>query len=661
MADMSLLRADPDGDPNAAPAPVPATRIGDRTPSAGPTSAAFYLELLAREAAAVEFERPLVEARSRGADPAEIAALDAQKATALQVRAILERRRRRQEELTALFETAGDLAACRDVDAVLGAIVHRTRQLVGADIAYLTFNDPERGDTYMRVTDGCVSAAFRRLRLPMGTGLGGLVAQSALPYVTANYAEDDRFRHTPTIDAAVDDEGLVAILGVPLLLGAQVLGVLYAGNRHPRAFSPEEVSLVASLAAHAAVALDTARLLEDTCRALEQLGETSRLLQHRSESVQRSAALHDRLTEVVLRGGSAEDVTGIVAGVLGGALRMVDADGHTVATSGTTGAERPLPGLAAALARSRTTGRAEPDGDTWVTAVVAGAEQLGALVLEGRPDLDEGDLHSFERAGLVTALLLLFRRSLVEAESRVRGELIDDLLSGTAVRDADGLRARARRVGADLDSPHVAAVARVTKDCERHRVTTAAAQLARRHAGLAGERDGDVVLVLPGSDPWPAAETLRRALATICDPVTIGAGGPGNGPVAIRAAVTEATQCIAALLALGNPGGTAGSGQLGFVGLLLGAGGDVSGFVDAAIGPVLTYDRHRGTRLARTLEEYFAHGSSLGRTAAALHVHVNTVTQRLNRLDQLLGDGWRQPERALEIQLALRVRRLTQP
>jgi DNA-binding PucR family transcriptional regulator len=41
-----------------------------------------------------------------------------------------------------------------------------------------------------------------------------------------------------------------------------------------------------------------------------------------------------------------------------------------------------------------------------------------------------------------------------------------------------------------------------------------------------------------------------------------------------------------------------------------------------------------------------------------LHVHVNTVVQRLDRIAGLLGADWQQPDRALEIQLALRLHSL---
>ncbi|TDD30084.1 diguanylate phosphodiesterase, partial [Nonomuraea terrae] len=129
-----------------------------------------YLELLAREASAVEFEGPIIQARAAGADPAAIEELERAKVQALKVRDLLKRRARREAELSALYDTAGDLAALRDLDAVLEAIVHRARQLLATDIAYMTLHDPERGDTYMRVTDGSISAKFRALRLAMGAG-----------------------------------------------------------------------------------------------------------------------------------------------------------------------------------------------------------------------------------------------------------------------------------------------------------------------------------------------------------------------------------------------------------------------------------------------------------------------------------------------------------
>ncbi|WP_431916756.1 helix-turn-helix domain-containing protein [Nonomuraea jabiensis] len=620
-----------------------------------------FLELLAREASAVEFEGPIIEARARGADPATIEELEQAKVEALKVRDLLKRRARREAELSALYDTAGDLAALRDLDAVLEAIVHRARQLLATDVAYMTLHDPEQGDTYMRVTDGSISAKFRALRLAMGAGLGGLVAQTATPYSTADYFADARFRHKHHIDEAVKEEGLVAILGVPLRLGQRVIGVLMAANRSARPFHQEEVSLLASLAAHAAVAIDNARLLQETRNALEELSHAHRTARAHGEAVERAALAHDRMTSLVLRGGGIEDVAAVVTDVLGGSLAVLDDLGRPL--TGDVGELAELDaGVFESAQASRALGRTVRRGDLLIASVDVGGEPLCTLILRS----DDADERILERAALVCALLLLFRRSVAEAEGRVRGELLDDLISRPG---SPGLADRARRLGVDLSAPHVVVVVR--HEGQRERAAFWASSQATLRHGLAAGRAGEVVLLLPGDNAGGIAQRVAAELsASLQVPATAGAskvclpgatarplgGGPGAGDVA--ASYQEARRCAEALIALGRAGDGASAAELGFVGLLVGDGRDVHGFVGRVLGAVIDYDARRGTALADTLAAYFGSGGSPSRTAEAMHIHVNTVTQRLDRIGKLLGDGWLEPERALEIQLALRLHRL---
>ncbi|HEY3004445.1 MAG TPA: helix-turn-helix domain-containing protein [Kribbellaceae bacterium] len=616
-----------------------------------------FLQLLARDAPAEEYDEPLRAALAAGAGQAELDVLEAAKTLALQVRRVLEHRRRREVELEALFETAGDLAALQGVDAVLDAIVRRARTLLHTDVAYLTLIDAERGDTYMRATAGVVSASFRRVRLAMGTGLGGLVAGTSTPYATDDYPADERFRHVASIDGAVDDEGLVAILGVPLLLGPQVLGVLFAADRTKRSFGRDEISLLSSLAAHAAIAIDGARLLEETRAAVRELNAANTLVRRHSAAVERAAEAHDRFTGLVLRGGSIDDVAAAVTDVLGGGLQVLDADGRCVASAGDERPDRLPRGWADAVAASRGQGRAVCRDDTWYAAVVAGAEHFGALVLHGRADLDEADQRVLERAALVTALLHLMIRTATETENRIRGELVADLVVHGAAAGI-GHRERARQLGLDLDAGFAVAV--VQTDRERlRRLSFAANHEASLTGGIAGVHQDRIVMLLPGEEPGTAAHRLAKDLAlALGRPVTVGAAGPVTGPAGVPAAHAEACRCLDALVALGRAGEGTSSRELGFVGLLLGEPGGARQFVDRVLGPVLEYDGRRGTELVRTLEAYFAHGGNLNRAKDDLHVHVNTVAQRLDRVSRLLGSEWQQPERALEIQLALRLQRL---
>ncbi|MGH3761475.1 GAF domain-containing protein, partial [Actinophytocola sp.] len=456
-----------------------------------------FVDLLDEEAPPEAFEEQLRLAQREGATPEALERLRAEIVVALRVRSTMARQHQREAELRALYETATDLTAIRDVDAVLSAIVRRARALLGADLAYLNMVDEQRQDVYIRVTDGSTSARFRAIRLPLGVGLGGLVVQTATPYATGDYHADDRFVHTDSVDAAVADEGIHAILGVPLQVGGKVIGGLLAGNRAPRPFPPDEIALASSLAAHAAVALENARLFQASQDALRELDRARALVQRHAEAVENAASVHDRLSAVLLRGGDAAEVAEVVADVLGGSVAVLDSDGAVLAAVDTAPEVDDV--LLTAVNQARLSGRATSvdtaTGRAWLAAAVAASDHLATLVLSAHPE-PEPDLRVLERAAVVTALLVLFQRTVAEAEHRVRGELLEDLLTHPD-RDCATLRERARRHRANLDVPHAVVVAKV-EGVARSRVLAAAARLSARLRGLAAHRGGEVVLALPG-------------------------------------------------------------------------------------------------------------------------------------------------------------------
>lgn len=629
-----------------------------------------FLALLYGGASEAELDRAL-RRQSEGASVEDRARLEEEHYLALRLHDRMSEHRRREAELTALYETAHDLIAIRDVDAILAAIVRRARQLLGADMAYLSLNDEDEGASYMKVTDGSVSAEFRNLRLPLGTGLLGLVAQTGAPYYTDDYQHDQRFEHRDYIDHAVNDERLRAILGVPLLVEGKVIGALLAGHRTVRPVPPAEVTLLASFAAHAAVALENARLFEATQKALAELDEANCQMREHTRAVEQAAQAHDRLTDVLLHGGGVDDVAGVLADVLDAHLVVCDAEGAPVARVGDA-AEWDIEG---ALAESLASGRSAEAGDgRYVAAALAGAEHLGTLVVQATSGrLEIAERRTLERGAVVTALLLLFRRSVAQAEDRVRGELLADLLSG---RDEDPawLRQRARRHRVDLGRLQVVAVASVHTG-DRHRAGLVAARMGADLDGLGGEHEGRLVL-LAGADPTaaPADEDpcpralrlgrqLQAALAGAEATATVGvvALGEAAGPAEIVTAWRQACTCVETLEALGRRGEVSDPAGLGLARLVLGHGGpdELRDYLARTIGPLLDYDAQRGSELTLTLQTWFDAGRRAKQTAEALHVHPNTVAQRLERIAELLGADWREPASALEQQVALRLWQLS--
>jgi hypothetical protein len=554
-----------------------------------------FLSLLVEGAPYSRYE----EARQRAleASPDSTDAVQAEFQLALQLRDVLDRQRARRDDLRGLLECAKDLADVpSDVDTTLTSIVTRAQRLLDCDLAYLSLNDPTRQGTYVRVMVGAMSMEWKELLIPYGLGVGGMVAKTAAPFATADYFSDDRLVHAPEVDASARAENQVAILGVPLIHRSHVIGVLYASNRTPGAFSREAISTLSSFAALAAIAINQAQLLQDKEQTLVRLHAVNDDLETRTREIERAVEAHDRLMNIVLRGGGVKEVVSATTEPLGGKLAIFDDARTAVAwTTDTTPSDIETMQEVAATEAAES-GRGVRVGTFWVVRLFAGAASLGTLIWAPDADtvpLGDSDRRILERAGVVASLLQLFKRDLGAAEARVRGELLDELLTPSPTTYSS-LAGRAHRLRYRPQDSHVVLVAESEGD-RRQRLSMLAADLASARNGLSTSRDGAAVLVLPSDDASDLAHRLARSMtAKLRGPVTVGAAGPISDPVELPSAFAEAAACKNALVALGRSGQAATPAELGFVGLLLGDHSTAPDFVARTVGPL--HDARRTTR-----------------------------------------------------------------
>lgn len=579
---------------------------------------------------------------------------------AVELGALLDKHRRRSRELRALYETASDLSSMRDVSGVLQAIVKRGRQLLDTDVAYLMLVDEQRGDTFMRVTEGTTSAEFRGIRLPLGVGLGGRVAQVLAPHWTRNYLTDERFTHV--IDGIVLGERLVAILGVPLAVGNRLLGVLFAADRDERDFSQGEVSLLASLADHAAIAIDNAQLLQETREAANALASANDVIEEINHRLERAVEMHEHLMAAVIEGGSMQDLADVIVDVMGGCAVLLDGAGRETARamsqegSSPETADKAL-SEPAQLHELRRTALLQIDGQpVLITPILTGDERLGSVVYTSK-EAGESDGRNLERAAAVIALLLLNRRAQDEADNRVRGELLAELLMGK-VGDEESLRRRARLLDVDLSGGMAVLVVLPPATSGSKAIQAQMGGLVRNGHGLMTVYSDRIVLTLPLDDPLATAHSLATRLQSLG--ATVGGSGPAREVAELSVHAERAHRAAKVLVALGRQGEGCSANDLGLYSLLLSDSEQqhIRAFIDTTIGEVQRYDERRGSSLIPTLEAYFAAESHAVAAAESLFVHVNTVYQRLERVDRLLGQGWRVGDRALEIRLALRMQRM---
>jgi signal transduction histidine kinase len=183
--------------------------------------------------------------------------------------------------LEAISDAVHAIAVERAVDPVLQRIVNASRELAGARYAALGVPDGQ-GNFAKFITAGMSEALIAQMGpLPRTHGLLGAMLDADGPYRTRDIKQDPRFRGWwPRAHPQMS-----SFLGVPIRSRDDVLGALYLTDKEDAAaFTDEDERLIQMLAAHAAIAIENARLYERG-RELGFVEERNRLARDLHDSV----------------------------------------------------------------------------------------------------------------------------------------------------------------------------------------------------------------------------------------------------------------------------------------------------------------------------------------------------------------------------------------
>ena len=173
------------------------------------------------------------------------------------------------------------MAGEREVEPVLQRLVHAARELGGARYAALGVPDGE-GAFARFITSGMSEELIEAMGpLPRTHGLLGAMLESPEPYRIDDIHTDPRFRGW--WPSAHPD--MRSFLGVPVVARGRVIGAVYLTDKQDApSFSDEDERLIGLLAAHAAIAIENARLYERS-RELSIVEERNRLARELHDSV----------------------------------------------------------------------------------------------------------------------------------------------------------------------------------------------------------------------------------------------------------------------------------------------------------------------------------------------------------------------------------------
>ncbi len=174
---------------------------------------------------------------------------------------------RRARELRALNEVAAVLSGALELSTVLETGLAKALEVIHAEAGAVSLVDEPSGDLVMAATRG-----WRKNSVPVGSriptdqGLSGIVAATGRALVTSDVKRDPR-----VVVEAFRDEGVQAMLLVPMCAGGQVVGVLSGMSYEPHTFTDEEIDVLSTIGGMFGAAVGNARLYDEVRANLTQL------------------------------------------------------------------------------------------------------------------------------------------------------------------------------------------------------------------------------------------------------------------------------------------------------------------------------------------------------------------------------------------------------
>jgi signal transduction histidine kinase len=160
-----------------------------------------------------------------------------------------------------LIDIARDLASTLDLDILLSRIVHAAAEISGAEAASILLYDDTSRQLYFQVSTNMDESTRRGILVPLEGSIAGWIVTNRKPVRITNAHDDPRFFGDVEETTGFSTQSM---LGIPLVTKNKMVGVLESLNKHKGKFTDGDESMLLVLGAQAAVAIENARLFQQS-------------------------------------------------------------------------------------------------------------------------------------------------------------------------------------------------------------------------------------------------------------------------------------------------------------------------------------------------------------------------------------------------------------
>jgi PucR family transcriptional regulator, purine catabolism regulatory protein len=413
------------------------------------------------------------------------------------------------------------------------------------------------------------------------------------------------------------------------------------------------------------------------------------IINRQSVVLERAEEIHRVFIRIVLDGGGLPEITEKLSQLIEGAVLVLADDGRVLASARLAEAAGLLANAGILGEDGRIVVGEAPDRGTRVLAsggvrlalapVLAGSMRHGRiLAVEGERPLQHDALIALEHAATVIALDAAKKLAVAAVERKFQSDFLHELLGGR-VQQVEEVLSRSRSLGWHLDRPLIVVVAELERapgaelsDLEDQRLHarltdawTSAVHDCDPGAAVAGFATEFVAIVgVPDhrdlAEVAAPARSISARLARHRQILSLGVSRPVTTPIGLATAYHQATKAMQIGRRIHGPGTITHFDSLGVFRLLslIDDDDELRSFAIDSLGPLLRLDAAERDDLLRTLEALVECNLNVARAARRLYFHYNTLRYRITKLERLLGPFTTDPNRCLQIGLALQILRI---
>lgn len=608
------------------------------------------------------------------------------------------------DRLLKMTEVARLLTASLESSTVIQTILETIPQVIPAvDACVLMLYDPVKDLLVSKAWVGFIDKNIERLQLRPGESMSGYAFSNnkAVLFSGDKIFQEGIENMSPvnkSLQAGLTPSIAKSVMCAPLNFKGQVFGVITVNSFSGQdSFTEFDLQLLQSLASQATISIENSRLYEKQRESLQELADLNRIIRQQARQLEHALNIHKTLASLALQNRGLSAITQALSDILKQPVVLLDMVYNPIAVANLPGVE-PLPSgwwrqfdNLLALSNNRPFHQdKDRDGefipliiDPKVVPIQAGNEKLGFICtgrLRNNNGVDFANV-AIEQAATVIALEMVKEQSIFEVERRLRGELLEEILAGN---NDEHILNRASLLGYDTNCRYWIILADIDDfrgyiqkyQLEESAILAIKNQLLKFGSQLVTKHHpksivtfrSDMLVIMLGIPNNMNLDQSRLRAKNIAQEIknqlsnkfgqmsfSLVLGRPCADLGQFKARYQEAT------LALQIIGGTSNQivdcSLLGSALLLmkLDNRAELAEFVNSVLGELMKYDKQHHSDLLTTLTTYSRFNCNNVRVAAELHIHANTLSYRLSRIEEITARTLGRTDDWLDFQLAIRL------